>query len=81
MSVTKLKQEDILKIKEIQIKLSKLFLEIGKNKINMEVLKEEEKILLKNYDDIKIEEKNIVEYIIKKYGDGQLNLETGELIK
>jgi hypothetical protein len=76
--MNKLEQQELKQLQELQTKSHSILLELGQisfNEIILNQKKEEAKKLLNN---IQSEEKTFKEYIISKYGDIDINLETGE---
>lgn len=74
----KLEQKELQQLQELQKKSNNILLELGEisfNEIVLEQRKQKAKNVLK---DIQEEEKTLKEYLISKYGDININLETGE---
>jgi len=74
----KLEQQELNQLQELQKKSRDILLELGQilfNEIVLEKRKKEAKNLL---DDIQNEEKTLKEFLISKYGNIDINLETGE---
>lgn len=74
----KIEEKELEQLKELQTKSQDILLELGKisfNEIILEKRKETAKITL---DKIQDEEKTIKEFLISKYGNIDINLETGE---
>lgn len=78
METKKLTEKQIEEIKEIQIKYQSIAQEFGNielQKISLEVRK---KTALEFLNEIQEQEKKLAEEIKTQYGDGSINLETGE---
>ena len=76
--MAKLEQKELQQLQDLQKKSQNILLELGQisfNEIILEKKKQEAKIIL---NDIQREEKTLKEYLISKYGNIDINLETGE---
>lgn len=74
----KLEQQELTQLQELQKKSQDILLELGQisfNEIILEKRKQDAKNLL---NDIQSEEKTLKEFLISKYGNIDINLETGE---
>ena len=85
MSIIKLQEEEITKLKDIQSKnneivfnLGILDLDINALEISIESLKERRKNLRNDFENLSKEQKVNAEDLTEKYGDGNIDLETGE---
>jgi|TARA_R110002050_G_scaffold126486_3_gene247238 seryl-tRNA synthetase len=85
MSIIKLQEEEITKLKEIQSKnneivfnLGILDLDINALEISIESLKERRKNLRNDFENLSKEQKVNAKDLTEKYGDGNIDLETGE---
>jgi len=85
MSIIKLQEEEITKLKDIQSKnneivfnLGILDLDINALEINIESLKERRKNLRNDFENLLKEQKEGAKDLTEKYGDGNIDLETGE---
>lgn len=84
----KLTEEELKKINDFQTKYSTVSAQMGQLKIEQiilstqsEKLKELESEFTKNFLTIQAEEDAFAKEITAKYGDGNINLETGEFNK
>lgn len=74
----KLEEKELTQLKGLQNKSQDLIIELGQisfNEIVLEKRKENAKIILNKVQD---EEKTLKEFLISKYGNIDINLETGE---
>jgi predicted nuclease with TOPRIM domain len=77
--------EELEKLKELRNKYDGLSYTLGQIRIEQHLLdtqvnrlKEAETQLIKDYATLQAEEKALADEITKKYGQGQINIETGE---
>ena len=85
MEKMKLQTEELDKINEFRNKFSQKFMEIGESRIQLQSIEEELKRIksveekhLTEFADIRKEEREFFESISKKYGPGNLDINTGE---
>ena len=76
--MNKLEQQELKQLQELQKKSQKIMNDLGEISINRILLNKKEKEIEKSLNDILDEEKTLKEYLISKYGDININLETGE---
>ena len=74
----KLEQQELKQLQELQIKSQNILLELGQISFNEIILNQRKDDAKKLLNEIQSEEKTFKEYIISKYGDIDINLETGE---
>lgn len=84
----KLQPEEIEKFKEISNVYQNVVMEFGQLHIDrielnktIEKLQERENNLTKLFNDTKITEKNHIDFILQKYGEGNLSLKDGTFTK
>jgi oligoribonuclease NrnB/cAMP/cGMP phosphodiesterase (DHH superfamily) len=84
--MSKLTQEEIQQIKELQTKYNQTILEIGASEAqliifqeNIEKLTEAKKGLVSDLKTIEQKESELVKSLQEKYGQGNINIETGEI--
>ena len=73
----KIEEKELTQLKELQSKSQDILIELGQisfNEIILEQRKENAKIILNKIQD---EEKTLKEFLISKYGNIDINLETG----
>lgn len=82
----KLSQEEINLFNEIQQSWEKSILDIGKTEMDINDLKEQlnnvelqKKLLLEDYNKLKIRESEFKMDLFNKYGEGEINLKTYEI--
>jgi len=84
--MAQLTQEEIQQIKELQTKYNQTILEIGASEAqliifqeNIEKLTEAKKGLVSDLKTIEQKESELVKSLQEKYGQGNINIETGEI--
>ena len=84
--MSKLTQEEIQQIKELQTRYNQTILEIGAAEAqliifqeNIEKLTEAKKGLVSDLKTIEQKESELVKSLQEKYGQGSINIETGEI--
>jgi oligoribonuclease NrnB/cAMP/cGMP phosphodiesterase (DHH superfamily) len=84
--MSKLTQEEIQQIKELQTRYNQTILEIGAAEAqlivfqeNIEKLTEAKKGLVSDLKTIEQKESELVKTLQEKYGQGSINIETGEI--
>lgn len=76
--MAKLEQNELQQLQELQKKSQNILIELGEISFN-EILLEQRKQKTKNIlQEIQDEEKTLKQFLISKYGDININLETGE---
>jgi predicted nuclease with TOPRIM domain len=85
--IKKVEQRDLDKLKELQLKYSEISSKLGQLKIEQFLLdqqtnrlKQIEESMFNEYTSLQKEEMSLAEEISKKYGNGQINIDTGEFI-
>jgi len=84
----KLTTEEITQLKTLQSDYAKLIAELGQVEVSILVMEKQiEQIKTAQKDplyvrlgEIQQQESNVAKQLTEKYGDGQINLETGEII-
>jgi predicted nuclease with TOPRIM domain len=86
-AIKKVEQQDLDKLKELQLKYSEISSKLGQLKIEQFLLdqqtnrlKQIEESMFNEYTSLQKEEMSLAEEISKKYGNGQINIDTGEFI-
>ena len=84
--MSKLTQEELVSIKELQTRYNQTILEIGASEAqlivfqeNIEKLTEAKKGLVSDLKTIEQKESELVKTLQEKYGQGNINIETGEI--
>ncbi len=85
--VKKVDQSEIDQLKSLQERYSEISLKLGQLKIEqllvnqqVERLKQVEESFISEYFSLQEEETRLAEEITKKYGNGEINIDTGEFI-
>jgi hypothetical protein len=81
MEKTLLTQEEITELKSIQEQNSNLIYSFGQIEIAIQNLESQKNILKQNLVSLKEKENTIASTLQDKYGDGNINIETGEFTK
>ena len=83
--IKKITTEELEKLKELRVKYDSVSYTLGQLRIEQELLndqvvrlKEVETQLITDYRNLQADEKTIADEISNKYGQGQINIETGE---
>ena len=76
----KLSQEEVAKLKSYQLQNTEIALALGNIEIREYELKKEKENIYKQYEALKKEQVITAGELEKKYGNGNINLETGEII-
>ena len=84
----KLTEEEINQLKSLQSDYAKLIAELGQIEVSILVMEKQiEQIKTTQKDplyirlgEIQQQESNVAKQLTEKYGDGQINLETGEIL-
>ena len=80
-------EEELKKVKEIASKYEEITIKLGQIQIQeILITQQKEQLLLQNaalkaeYNDTQLKEQELIKQINEKYGQGNLNLDTGEFI-
>lgn len=83
--IKKITTEELERLKELRVKYDSVSYTLGQLRIEQELLndqvvrlKEVETQLITDYRNLQADEKTIADEISNKYGQGQINIETGE---
>jgi len=76
--MNKIESSELEKLKEIQNKLVNNYLDLGQLEYSSKVIETEIEKMFVIIKDIKIEEEKIKTELNSKYGDVEINIETGE---
>ena len=74
----KLEEKELIQLKELQNKSQDILLELGQISFNEIILEHRKTIAKTSLNLIQEEEKTLKEFLISKYGNIDINLETGE---
>jgi hypothetical protein len=76
--MAKIKDEQLQKLNEFKIKYEQLTFLIGKNKVEQKQLQIDEEGLFDEMQKLGEEEQSFLNELQKEYGDGNLDINTGE---
>ena len=76
----KLSQEEVAKLKSYQLQNTEIALALGNIEIREYELKKQKEEVFKKYETLQKEQVTTAGELEKKYGNGNINLETGEII-
>jgi len=76
-----LASEELNRIQTLNSQISNIVLTLGQIEINKSLLEENKKGLLLNYSQLQKEQDELASELTQKYGDGNIDLATGELTK
>lgn len=76
----KLSQEEVAKLKSYQLRNTEIALALGNIEIREYELEKERDNIYEKYEALKKEQVITAEELEKKYGSGNINLETGEIV-
>ena len=74
----KIREELLQQVKQIRTSAIQITTTLGDLVIDENNIKLQKEELLKNYSELIVSEKNLIDTINKEYGEGNLDLETGE---
>lgn len=81
MEKTFLTKEELDQLKEIQEKNKSLVSAFGEIEISIQTLNNQKQNLINSFNELKETEKILADTLQKKYGNGSIDIETGEFIK
>ena len=76
-----LTSEELNRIQTLNSQINNIALTLGQIEINKSLLEENKKGLLLNYSQLQKEQDELASELTQKYGDGNIDLTTGELTK
>jgi hypothetical protein len=79
MSVTTLTQEEIKKLQEYQIENDEIVAGLGTIELTIDNLNTQKAELLERFKKLQPQQNQTAKELQAKYGDGNINLETGEI--
>lgn len=77
--VKKLSEEEISQIKEIKQEYANLAMSLGELELQKSNLEKEKSRLLSYQDQLGNKENELAKQLTEKYGNGSINIETGEI--
>ena len=79
MSVTNLTPEELKTLQEYQIENNEIVAGLGTIELTIDDLKTKKAELLENFKKLQLKQNQSAKELQAKYGDGNINLETGEI--
>jgi allophanate hydrolase subunit 1 len=80
MSVTKLTPEELKKLQEYQIENNEIVAGLGTIELTIDDLRLQKAELLERFKKLQTQQNQSAKELQAKYGDGNIDLETGEII-
>jgi DNA-binding protein H-NS len=80
-NVTKLEEQELNQLKELQQKQENLISNFGQIEYQIQALELEKEKLVEQLEKVKKEEKTLADALSTKYGNGTINIEEGTLLK
>lgn len=77
--VKKLSEEELQQIKEIKQEYANLAMSLGEVELQKSNLEKEKSRLLNYQDQLGTKETDLAKQLTEKYGNGSINIETGEI--
>lgn len=74
-----LTQEEIEELKQLNIFSQELIIKFGQNEYQLQILKDQKNELVKELANLKLKETQFSQALQNKYGNVNINLETGEI--
>jgi hypothetical protein len=81
MEKTVLTTEELQSLKGFQTTRSQIINDFGVIEFQIQELKSQKEMIIKVLSDLKIEENKVSQQLQEKYGEGTVNIDTGEFIK
>lgn len=81
METIKLTPEELTKLQEANNKVADIIASLGQIEINKSILEENKKSLLANFAQIQQDQEVLAQELTQKYGDGKIDITTGEFTK
>ena len=79
MSVTKLTPEEVKTLQDYQIENNEIVAGLGTIELTIDDLNSQKTQLLENFKKLQLKQNQSAKELQAKYGDGNINLETGEI--
>ena len=81
MSNIKLSQEELNKLEEVRTEENKILVEAGRIALNKILYQEREDQNVKEYKNLRSKQDELAQSLQNKYGEGTINIDSGEFIK
>jgi hypothetical protein len=80
MANKKLSKEEVAKLKDYQNDTNEIVGALGQIELQFELLEEKKEEVLEKFKKLRVNQSNLAKELTEKYGDGNLDLEKGEII-
>ena len=80
MANKKLSEEEVAKLKSYQNDTNEIVGALGQIELQFELLEEKKEEILEKFKKLRVDQSNLAKELTEKYGDGNLDLEKGEII-
>ena len=80
MANKKLSKEEVAKLKDYQNDTNEIVGALGQIELQFELLEEKKEEVLEKFKKLRVDQSNLAKELTEKYGDGNLDLEKGEII-
>jgi hypothetical protein len=80
MANKKLSEEEVAKLKDYQNDTNEIVGALGQIELQFELLEEKKEEILEKFKKLRVDQSNLAKELTEKYGDGNLDLEKGEII-
>ncbi len=80
MANKKLSEEEVSKLKNYQNETNEIVGALGQIELQFELLEEKKEEILKKFKKLRVDQNQLAKELTEKYGDGNLDLEKGEII-
>ena len=74
----KLEKEELEKVRSLVKSQDRYYLNLGNITHTIDHLKKQKESVLKNLSELELSRQDLIKELTKKYGSGQLNVDTGE---
>ena len=81
METVKLEEQELNQLKSIQTKYQETIISLGYAEYQLKIATEQKESVMVNLNKIDLEQKDYLKTLEDKYGEGSINLETGEFTK
>jgi hypothetical protein len=80
MANKKLSEEEVSKLKNYQNETNEIVGALGQIELQFELLEEKKEEILNKFKKLRVDQNQLAKELTEKYGDGNLDLEKGEII-
>ena len=78
MKTQKLSEQELKALKEIQTKTNQITISLGQIELQKQILEGQKTIYLNQFTDLQDEQSKFAKELQEKYGDGNVDMNTGE---